>query len=235
LLLIPGRGGGDTPGAGAATFRGRVAAPTADLRVRRGAVTAGTSLVGVTVVWATALVGLAGAAVVARRHRPDAGGRWHPRALAAGLRGRDAWAAAATLRVRGPRTLAADLLDRLRVTVSALRERIAALLAERDAAAPTPEVTGGTADHAGPTEPDDVPAAENEVYRAWATFTAGLDVDSESPATVAERAKRAGLPDAAVADLVTNFRAVRYGGADATADRERRAHEALARIQESSR
>jgi transglutaminase-like putative cysteine protease len=234
-VLIDGQAVGETNADGAATVRVPVAPPTADLRVRRGAVTAGTGLVGVTVVWATALVGLAGAAVLARRHRPDAGGRWHPRALAAGLRGRDAWAAAATLRVRGPRTLAADLRDRLRATVSALRERTAALLAERDAAAPKPEVTGGTAEHAGPTAPDDVPAAENEVYRAWATFTAGLDVDSESPATAADRAKRAGLPDAAVADLVANFRAVRYGGADATADRERRAREALARIQEASR
>ena len=94
---------------------------------------------------------------------------------------------------------------------------------------------GEPAGPTGPPPPPDAPAGENEVYRAWAAFTSRLDGPDESPATVADRAVDAGLPEPAVADLTRTFRAVRYGGVEATPERERRAREALDRIREAAR
>ncbi|MWV65838.1 DUF4129 domain-containing protein [Halorubrum sp. JWXQ-INN 858] len=76
--------------------------------------------------------------------------------------------------------------------------------------------------------------ADNEVYRAWREMTAVLDVDrpaSSTPAEFAEAAIAAGVDPEPVDDLTDVFERVRYGGADPTGERERRAVEALRRIE----
>ena len=75
---------------------------------------------------------------------------------------------------------------------------------------------------------------ENEVYRAWREMTTHLDVEnpeSSTPAEFAAAAEAVGMDDAHVAELTDLFREVRYGGADATEDRERRAVDALRDIE----
>ena len=77
--------------------------------------------------------------------------------------------------------------------------------------------------------------ADNEVYRAWRDMTDVLDVDrpaSSTPAEFATAAVDAGVDEEPVAALTEVFERVRYGGEDATDDRERRAVEALRRIEE---
>ncbi|MFO8115983.1 MAG: DUF4129 domain-containing protein [Halorubrum sp.] len=77
--------------------------------------------------------------------------------------------------------------------------------------------------------------ADNGVYRAWRDMTEALDVDrpaSSTPAEFAAAAVDAGVDEGPVADLTAVFERVRYGGEEATAERERRAAEALRRIEE---
>jgi|SRR6056297_697036 len=77
--------------------------------------------------------------------------------------------------------------------------------------------------------------ADNEVYRAWRDMTEALDVDrpaSSTPAEFAAAAVDAGVDEEPVADLTAAFERVRYGGEEATAERERRAAAALRRIEE---
>ena len=77
--------------------------------------------------------------------------------------------------------------------------------------------------------------ADNEVYRAWRDMTDVLDVDrpaSSTPAEFATAAVDAGVAEEPVTALTEVFERVRYGGEDATDDRERRAIEALRRIEE---
>jgi len=77
--------------------------------------------------------------------------------------------------------------------------------------------------------------ADNEVYRAWRDMTDVLDVDrpaSSTPAEFATAAVDAGVDEEPVTALTEAFERVRYGGEDATGDRERRAVEALRRIEE---
>ncbi|TKX75735.1 DUF4129 domain-containing protein, partial [Halorubrum sp. GN11_10-6_MGM] len=77
--------------------------------------------------------------------------------------------------------------------------------------------------------------ADNEVYRAWRDMTDALDVDrptSSTPAEFADAAIEAGVEEEPVTALTEVFERVRYGGEDATDDRERRAVEALRRIEE---
>lgn len=77
--------------------------------------------------------------------------------------------------------------------------------------------------------------ADNEVYRAWRDMTDVLDVDrpaSSTPAEFATAAVDAGVDEEPVTALTEVFERVRYGGEDATDDRERRAVEALRRIEE---
>ena len=77
--------------------------------------------------------------------------------------------------------------------------------------------------------------ADNEVYRAWRDMTEALDVDrpaSSTPAEFAAAAVDAGVDEEPVADLTAVFERVRYGGEEATAERERRAADALRRIEE---
>ncbi|UVE51749.1 DUF4129 domain-containing protein [Haloferax larsenii] len=75
---------------------------------------------------------------------------------------------------------------------------------------------------------------ENEVFRAWGEMTALLDVPNRSAATpdeFATAAVDAGMDRDDVTELTTLFEAVRYGGAEATAERERRAVDALRNIE----
>ncbi|MYL16828.1 DUF4129 domain-containing protein [Halorubrum terrestre] len=77
--------------------------------------------------------------------------------------------------------------------------------------------------------------ADNEVYRAWRDMTDVLDVErpaSSTPAEFATAAVDAGVDEEPVTALTEVFERVRYGGEDATDDRERRAVEALRRIEE---
>jgi hypothetical protein len=76
--------------------------------------------------------------------------------------------------------------------------------------------------------------ADNEIFRAWATMTDLLDVDrprSSTPTEFAAAAVDAGMDADDVRELTSLFEAVRYGGAEATADREARAVAALRRIE----
>lgn len=75
---------------------------------------------------------------------------------------------------------------------------------------------------------------ENEVYRAWAEMTESLDVarpESSTPAEFAAAAVDAGMDSEDVNELTDLFEEVRYGGADPTEERERRAIDALRRIE----
>jgi hypothetical protein len=77
--------------------------------------------------------------------------------------------------------------------------------------------------------------ADNEVYRAWRDMTAVLDVDrpaSSTPAEFAAAGVDAGVDEEPVETLTEVFERVRYGGADATDDREQRAIAALRQIEE---
>ncbi|WP_435195931.1 DUF4129 domain-containing protein [Natronomonas sp. EA1] len=75
---------------------------------------------------------------------------------------------------------------------------------------------------------------DNEIYRAWREMTDLLDVpnpNASTPTEFAEAAVDAGLDPADVAELTALFEAVRYGGADPSAERERRAVDCLRRIE----
>lgn len=75
---------------------------------------------------------------------------------------------------------------------------------------------------------------ENEVYRAWAAMTEHLAVDrpeSSTPAEFAAAATDAGMDPDDVGRLTDLFAAVRYGGAEPTAEREEAAVETLRRIE----
>jgi hypothetical protein len=77
-------------------------------------------------------------------------------------------------------------------------------------------------------------ATENEVYRAWRAMTDELAVDSPettTPGAFAAAAVDAGMDPDDVAELTDLFEAVRYGGFEATAERERRAVETLRHIE----
>jgi len=83
-------------------------------------------------------------------------------------------------------------------------------------------------------ETEDEESFENEVYRAWAEMTDSLTVDhpeSSTPGEFAAAAVDAGLERDDVERLTRLFADVRYGGAEATADRERTAVETLRRIE----
>jgi len=76
--------------------------------------------------------------------------------------------------------------------------------------------------------------AENEIYRAWQEMTTQLDIENAEATTPREfrdRAVNTGLPPDDVRELTDLFELVRYGGEDATADREQRAVRVLRRIE----
>jgi hypothetical protein len=77
---------------------------------------------------------------------------------------------------------------------------------------------------------------ENEVYRAWREMTTHLRVDhpkASTPAEFAAAAVEAGMDRADVTELTQVFEEVRYGGEEATEDREQRAIRALRNIEET--
>ena len=77
------------------------------------------------------------------------------------------------------------------------------------------------------------PPPTNDVYRAWRALAFAGPTrrrSQETPTEFARRAAESGLPDAPVGRLTELFRSVRYGDAPPTADRERRALDALDRI-----
>lgn len=77
---------------------------------------------------------------------------------------------------------------------------------------------------------------ENEVHRAWVEMTEHLAVDhpeSSTPAEFAEAAVDAGMAPDDVRELTHLFEEVRYGGVAVTAQREKRAVDALRRIEDS--
>lgn len=111
---------------------------------------------------------------------------------------------------------------------------VAAFDPEEDGA-PEPDVAavGRAAGRAADRIEGDVDV-ENAVFRAWREMTGGLDVanpDSSTPAEFAAAAVDAGMDREDVAELTGLFEAVRYGGLDADADRERRAVAALRNIE----
>lgn len=79
-------------------------------------------------------------------------------------------------------------------------------------------------------------SSENAVYRAWGEMTAELPVgspESSTPAEFATAAVEAGMSRENVDELTALFREVRYGDAEPTETRERRAIQALRRIETS--
>lgn len=76
--------------------------------------------------------------------------------------------------------------------------------------------------------------AENEVYRAWQEMTARLETDSGETTTPREFQQLAvdtGMRPDDVRELTELFERVRYGGKDATEDREQRAVRVLRRVE----
>ncbi|WP_440989792.1 DUF4129 domain-containing protein [Haloarchaeobius baliensis] len=76
---------------------------------------------------------------------------------------------------------------------------------------------------------------ENEVFRAWVEMTRHLPVDhprSSTPSEFADAAVEAGVAREDVTELTELFEEVRYGGEPVTAERERRAVEALRHIED---
>jgi hypothetical protein len=83
---------------------------------------------------------------------------------------------------------------------------------------------------------EDDAGVDNEVYRAWQEMAARLDVDrpeASTPGEFADAAADAGMAEGDVAELTRLFEEVRYGDADATADREDRAVGTLRRIEDA--
>lgn len=77
-------------------------------------------------------------------------------------------------------------------------------------------------------------STENEVFRAWVEMTRHLPVDhprTSTPSEFADAAVAAGVAREDVVELTELFEEVRYGGEPVTADRERRAVEALRHIE----
>ena len=92
---------------------------------------------------------------------------------------------------------------------------------------PTPEPASPAADSVRLGA--DLPAT-NDVYRAWAALCRAVPLDpaGQTPAAVAEAAVAAGHGADAVTALTETFCAVRYGDAEPTDERERRARELAA-------
>jgi len=102
-------------------------------------------------------------------------------------------------------------------------------------------LTRGTADESPADGDDPVPAPvspdpdavslatdappDNDVYRAWAALREHVETpaDASTAADVRDAAVAAGLPERPASALTDLFCVVRYGDADATAERERRA------------
>ncbi|WP_089822017.1 DUF4129 domain-containing protein [Halogranum amylolyticum] len=105
--------------------------------------------------------------------------------------------------------------------------------AEVDESSPDVAAIGRAAGDAADRIEDDA-GLENEVYRAWGEMTRLLDVPRPQSSTAGEFATAAvdaGMAREDVEELTALFEDVRYGGAEATPERERRAVDALRRIE----
>lgn len=105
--------------------------------------------------------------------------------------------------------------------------------ADPDVDVPDVALLGRTAGRAADRIEGDADA-ENEVFRAWSEMTDHLAVPnprSSTPAEFAAAAVDAGMAREDVDELTGLFEEVRYGGAAPTEERERRAVEALRRIE----
>ena len=100
---------------------------------------------------------------------------------------------------------------------------------ERPEERPAPEPTAPAADTVtlGATVP-----ASNDVFRVWRALREAVPQDStgETPAAVAEAAVVEGYRAEPVVELTDTFCAVRYGEAEPTSERERRARELAAAL-----
>jgi hypothetical protein len=209
-MSVDGASVARTDANGRATVEVPILAGAADVRVERGAVAGATRIGGLWRYW----IGLLGTLLVVGVVT------WRRGYLAGLSRGR-----------AGP---FGSLLATARSLLERLRGDLERTLSTRDAGA----ASGSAGDDGGTEAEPSVlvePAADNEVYRAWAALADELGGTHRTPAAVAEGAIEAGLPADAVGELTDLFRAVRYGGADPTEERERRAAAALSRIQEATR
>jgi hypothetical protein len=104
--------------------------------------------------------------------------------------------------------------------------------AEDDGVREMGKIAGRTADRIENQAADE--ALDNQVYEAYSEMTAQFDVPSEestTPREFADAAAERGMATEDVAALTDLFEAVRYGGYDATPDREQEAVETLRRIE----
>ncbi|WP_436901679.1 DUF4129 domain-containing protein [Halovenus halobia] len=95
------------------------------------------------------------------------------------------------------------------------------------------EIAGRAADRIEATAEAD--SIDNQVYRAYREMTDQLDIDhgdSMTPREFANAAAARGMAATDVAALTDLFEEVRYGGLDATADREDEAKRTLRRIEQ---
>ena len=214
-VLVGGERVGQTDVDGETTVRVPLSAATLDVRVERGAA-AGERRVGHPWAYWVGFLGAAALAVGAARRR--------------GYTGR---------LPRSPGALAAAVVAAGAALLEALAADLERTLATRDAGAAGPAGEDRRA-RRGAAAGDEravlvEPASDNGVYRAWMALAAGLEGTQRTPAAVAEEAVARGLPEEAVAELTDLFREVRYGDAEPTEERERRAKEALSRIREAAR
>ncbi|MFB6188390.1 MAG: DUF4129 domain-containing protein [Halapricum sp.] len=105
-----------------------------------------------------------------------------------------------------------------------------------DDAASDVQAVGEAAGRAADRIDADTESVENTIYRAWREMTDALDVEqprTTTPEEFAEVAIDAGMAPDDVRELTWLFEEVRYGEATVTDDRERRASDALRRIQDT--
>lgn len=91
--------------------------------------------------------------------------------------------------------------------------------------------TGSDRASTGRSDPE---VTENDVYRTWYELVTLVDStgrESDTPRETARLALDEGMRRDAVETITDQFEAVRYGGATATTERERRAREALSRLE----
>ncbi|WP_256684582.1 DUF4129 domain-containing protein [Halococcus qingdaonensis] len=108
--------------------------------------------------------------------------------------------------------------------------------AASNSSSPSVAELGRAAGNAADRIADDT-STDNEIYRAWREMIEQLNMGnprSRTPEEFARAATDAGMARENVTELTDVFRAVRYGGTDATDEREARAVAALRRIEDDA-
>jgi hypothetical protein len=108
--------------------------------------------------------------------------------------------------------------------------------AASNSSSPSAAELGRAAGNAADRIADDT-STDNEIYRAWREMIGQLDMGdprSRTPEEFARAATDAGMTRESVTELTDVFRAVRYGGTDATEERKARAVAALRRIEDDA-